>query len=732
RGGDQTLKRAVASIDGAGERRALLARAHADFQTGMKAYGKPEPETAEPLLRRAAAAFQQAGSPMVIPASLWVANCVYEQGRRDEAQKQYEELLATTSAEYPAYRAFMLWQLANCRNARGEWGGAIALFEESAALFEKIRETGNVAKVRQQLAAVYDRIGDADAAWKNRLASLNDLGIRANEIYERTVWSLAEAAIVRRDWHVASSFLTVYVDVVRRMENDMELANALLLRAVVRDRLDDPDGVRQDFAEAARAASRVQDSSYQQMLRVTEWRSTAMLRSTPPATAETLLTRAIDYESTLGHPSTLPGLLLLRARARRRAGNATGALDDVERGIEQMERHRESLPAGAARWGAFHAAEELFDEAVDLAMIANDPASAFRFTEKARARSLLDSYGASPDLGVRAFPPRTAIVEYAALPTGLVIFVVDSTGIHAVKTALVREALTAGAAAFTSALRKDQSSEVLRLGAAMYNHLVEPIASRISAASTVVFVPDDITATVPFGALVDRHGEYLLGQHAIVVAPSAATFFVANERRLRTSPPRSALVLTASASTANAGNLRYAELEAKRILQSYRTAVRIDEESSQYDELAERAPAADVIHFGGHAVGDPRGYEPASMVLRDHGEERRVGVAELARLRLAETAVVVLAGCGTARGQRRAAEGVISVAHGFLSAGVPSAVATLWPISDEASAVFFPRLHEKLAAGMAPAEALREVQLDAVRRGDIPASMWAAVQVIGS
>jgi CHAT domain-containing protein len=190
--------------------------------------------------------------------------------------------------------------------------------------------------------------------------------------------------------------------------------------------------------------------------------------------------------------------------------------------------------------------------------------------------------------------------------------------------------------------------------------------------------------------------------------------------------------VTASAPTAAAGNLRFADAEAKRILRNYRTALRIDEESSQWDELTERAPAVDVIHFGGHAVGDPRGYEPASLVLREDGEERRVGVAEIAKLRLDRTAVVVLAGCGTASGQRRAAEGVISVAHGFLSAGVPSAVATLWPISDESAALFFPRLHEKLAAGLAPAEALREVQLDAIRRGDIPASLWAAVQVIGS
>lgn len=731
RGGDRMLEQAVAAIDRADDGRARLAAAHADFHTGMKTYQKSEPEKAEPLLRRAAAAFQAAGSPMAIPASLWAAICVYDQGRRDDSQRQLEMLMASMPAEFPAYRGFMLWQLANCRKARGEWGAAIMYYEQSAAIFEKLGEPGNVANVQRILATVYDKTGDSETAWKNRLASLGG-GIRSDDIDERTVWYIVDAAIVRRDWHVASSFLKVYVELTRRLDNDKDLANALLLRAVVRDRLDNPRGVREDFAEARLAAARVQDGSYQEMLRATEWRSTAMLGATPPAEADALLTQVIEYESTRGLPSALPGLLLLRARARRGTQNLAGARDDVDRGIEQLERHRESLPPGAARWGAFHEAEELFDEAVDLAMIAGDYDSAFRFSEKARARSLLDSYGAPADVDLRAVPHGTVVIEYATLPASLVIFVADAAGIHAMRVNVARDVLAADVAAFVTALQKDNSAEAMRRGAVLFGYLVQPIASRIAGAATVVFVPDDVTSTIPFGVLADKGGDYLLGHHAIVVAPSASTFVLANGRRQRMSSPRSVLVVTASAPTADGGNLPFVDREAKLILRNYRNAFRIDERSAQLDEFMQRAPSADVIHFGGHAIGDPRGYEPASIVLRQRDEERRVGVAEIARLRLSDTAVVVLAGCSTARGQRRAAEGVMSVAHGFLSAGVPSAIATLWPISDENAALFFPRLHEKLASGMSPAEALRDVQREAIRRGDIPPSLWAAVQDIGS
>ncbi|HYR29248.1 MAG TPA: CHAT domain-containing protein, partial [Thermoanaerobaculia bacterium] len=153
---------------------------------------------------------------------------------------------------------------------------------------------------------------------------------------------------------------------------------------------------------------------------------------------------------------------------------------------------------------------------------------------------------------------------------------------------------------------------------------------------------------------------------------------------------------------------------------------------TEWPDMVRRAPDADIIHFAGHAVGDDRGLEPASIVIRQDGRTRRVRVAEIARLQLRRAPTVVLAGCNTARGQQRAAEGVISVAHGFLSAGAPSVIATLWPINDEDAARFFPRLHRHLARGLSPAEALRAAQLESIQQGDVPASLWAAIENFGS
>ncbi len=729
--GDRMLERDVAVIDAASvEKRALLASAHSDYFDGQKAYQGHRPVDAEVLLRLAAAAFEKAESPMVLPARLFGANMVFEQGRHEQAEHELDALLPTVSADFPAYRAQVLKELGRYHMARADWGGAIKFMDETAPLFDRLGETQNASVVRRHLAFVYDQVGDPAKAWKYRLAALQGLGGQSSLELRQVVASIADAAMLRHEWQTALSFLTIELRIANRLHDDLQLASIPLVRAVVRDRLGDEAGALVDIADAEQVIPRTKDPAYRVYLGVAAMRASAMLSSTPPAKADALLTEAIDFQSAKSDGLKLPSLFLERARARRKSRDSAGAMADIRSGIAELEKNRESLPPGEARWGAFHAGEDLFDEGIDLAISRNDSEAAFRFSESARARALLDSYQRSPVLDYRRLPLGTVVVEYASLPSRLVIFTADRSGVRATPVECGREKLMAEADALSEAIR--QTPAVRAQASALYQRLIEPVAVQLLSAKTVVFVSDKATSMVPFSALTDAHGQYLIEQYPIVIAASAAAYVAATERRGDLAAPRSALVLSASEPGAGSGALTFAGAEGRRVARAYRTAKLLDDDDVESDALIKRAPEADVIHFAGHAIGDDRGIEPASIVLRDKGHERRFGVAEIARLRLRPASLVVLAGCSTARGERRAAEGVISVAHGFLSAGASSVVATLWPIDDQAASVFFPRLHEKLAAGLPAAEALRQAQLESIRRGDVPASLWAAVQNIGS
>lgn len=730
--GDRMLERSVAAIDGAdGPTRALLAAAHADFRDGSQAHFENRHTDAEPLLRRAAAAFEMARSPMVLTPRILAVGAHFEQGRHDAAEREMEALLATVPTDFPGYRALVLRHIGTFHTSRADWGAAITILGQSASLYDQLGEIQNAAGVRRLLAFVYDRIGDPATAWTYRLLALHGLGVRSNTDLEKAVASVADAAVLKNEWWTALSFLTLEIRIANRLHDNLQLGTAEFLRAVVRDRLHDEEGALADIAAGRVATAAMKDPVHRAALHIAELRSSAMLSGTPPARADALLTEAIEYQATQSDPLRLPGLFLERARVRRKGGDAAGAMADVQQGIAYLEQHRLSLPQGEARWGAFHAAEELFDEGVDLAISVDDAPVAFRFAERARARALLDSYG-SPVLDYQRLPARTVVVEYVSLPSRLIIFTVDRSGVRATAVSCRRETLAAETDAFAEAMRHDPSNGLVGKSTVLYQHLIEPVLPKLLGAATVAFAPDATTSTVPFSALTDIKGQYLVEQHTIVMTPSAAVFVAATERKGGVAAPRTALVLSASEPGADSSALSFVNAEARRVARTYRNATRLTDDDAQLDELIKRAPEADVIHFAGHAIGDDSGIEPASIVLRQNGHERRVGAAEIAKLRLRPSSVVVLAGCNTARGERRAAEGVISVAHGFLSAHATSVIATLWRIDDQEASVFFPRLHERLAEGLSPAEALRQTQLESIRRGDVPAKLWAAVQDIGS
>ena len=730
--GDQMFTHVVAAIDRAdAPMLAVLATAHVDYRAGIKAFQDKRPADAEPMLRRAATAFRLAQSPMELNAEYFAANTTFEQGRHDEAQKQLEDLLARGPREFPAYRAQVSWELGVCHTSRGAWGEAITMLQQSATAFERLGEVQNAGAVRRVLAFIYDRIGDPTTAWNQRMAALRGVGVRSSVPLEKAIVSIAYAAMLRQDWHTAESFLSLDIGIAHRLRDDVHVTEALLSRAEVRVRLQDLAGAAKDLAEGGAATARIKDPTYRDWGHTAGLWVRAMLTTSAPE-AETLFTQAITFRATQSDPLFLPGLYLERGRARRRAGDAAGAAADFRSGIAQLETQRGSLPSGEARWGAFHGAEELFGEAIDLAISQNDATGAFAVAEAARARALIESYGRSPSLDYRTLPAGTTVIEYVALPSRLVIFTASRSGVRALATQCDLRTLATEVSALSRALRSDDTNAWKRAATTLHRRLVEPVTTQLLGSPTVVFVPDAATATVPFSALLDSRGASLLEDHAIVVCPSAAVYAVANERRRSAPTPKSVLVISNAQANTEGVHLDYVDGEADRVAHLYSKAVRLRDDAADFDDFAKRATASDAIHFGGHAIGDDSGLEPASIVLRQNGRERRIGVAEIATLRLPRTSVIVLAGCGTARGERRAAEGVISVAHGFLTAGVPSVIATLWPIDDEASAALFPRLHQRLAEGMAPAEALRAVQLDSIHRGDVPASLWAALQDIGS
>lgn len=707
-----------------------LADAHLRFRTAQKTYGAGRPAEAERVFSQAAGGFELANSPVALLARYFAANTLYDQGKIDESRSRLEALLADAPPGFAAYRAQLEWQLGLAYASRGRWGEAMHALHDSMDTFERLGEMTYATSVREILAEVYDRIGDSRAAWHHRVQALQELGRTESLRLEAAIFASARAAAANRDWPVSVSLLSLQLKMARGGGDDLLYVETLLLRAQLQRRLGQPDAARADLAQARAAITHLRDATFVERAEA-EYRAVEAGLARSPLDAVTLLGQAIDYQRVKGRRMFLPELLLHRGMALAGLGRATEAASDFESGIAEIEAQRQTLASGENRWGMFAAADELFDEAVSLALSRGDTARAYAYSERGRARGLLESIGRG-HAAVPRTPLGVTVVEYASLPSELVIFVGTAGALRVVREPVARTTLQDEVERFTDGAVTGNRAEFRRASLRLHATLIEPVAGSIRPGTRLVFVPDATLRDVAFAALVNSSGRYLLEEHGSVVAPSAAVYTelaahpIAPKRDLRL-----LLVAGVKAGQRELGYLSSADREADAVEAAYREVVRITPRDGKLDAFEAGASDSDVVHFIGHATADEsRG--AALLTSGADGLEHRLDVGTIASSRFRHTRVVVLAACSTAEGEERAREGSISVARAFIAAGVPSVIATLWPIDDRAAADFFPRLHRHLARGLSPAEALRFAQLESITSREASPFMWAAVQVIGS
>ncbi len=123
-----------------------------------------------------------------------------------------------------------------------------------------------------------------------------------------------------------------------------------------------------------------------------------------------------------------------------------------------------------------------------------------------------------------------------------------------------------------------------------------------------------------------------------------------------------------------------------------------------------------IVHFATHGLVNTKNPELSGLVLslfNEKGEPQEgfLRLYEIYNLRL-NADLVVLSGCETALGKEIRGEGLVGLTCGFMYAGAPRVVASLWRVDDQATARLMKRFYQKmLGDGMRPAAALRAAQI---------------------
>ena len=156
--------------------------------------------------------------------------------------------------------------------------------------------------------------------------------------------------------------------------------------------------------------------------------------------------------------------------------------------------------------------------------------------------------------------------------------------------------------------------------------------------------------------------------------------------------------------------LRYAGLEVRAIERFFAAESRriLPEEEATAKAVTQGLPGATHLHLACHGAFDPD--EPLDSALYLSGGDR-LTLRDLldGNLDLSSQRLAVLSACQTGITEfERVPDEVIGLPAGFLQAGVPGVVSTLWPVNDRSTAVLVAEFYRLLLAERHdPAAALR-------------------------
>jgi CHAT domain-containing protein len=165
--------------------------------------------------------------------------------------------------------------------------------------------------------------------------------------------------------------------------------------------------------------------------------------------------------------------------------------------------------------------------------------------------------------------------------------------------------------------------------------------------------------------------------------------------------------------------LRFSRQEAEAITGSLRASERLEALDFAADRrlaLGGKLGEYRILHFATHGLLNNKIPALSGLVFSLVDEQGRplngfLRLHEIYNLKL-NADLVVLSGCQTALGQEVSGEGLIGLTRGFMHAGAPRVVASLWNVNDQATANLMKLFYERmLKDGLRPAAALRAAQI---------------------
>jgi CHAT domain-containing protein len=469
-----------------------------------------------------------------------------------------------------------------------------------------------------------------------------------------------------------------------------------------------------------------------------------------------------------------------------KAGNPTEAEKMLVNAIQVWESMRQMLGSNDAnKVSIFEEQARTYRTLQQVRVAQNNPIAALEIAERGRARAFVDlltqglsSGSTNPviasapnreQIGQIAKAQNATLVQYSIIyddfqiqgkqvgrESALYIWVIQPTGKITFHQVDLKPLWQKHNASLASLIVGNQEFLAVRsrssTGSAqpqpdlptLHQLLIDPIQTLLpkDPNAHVIFIPQRSLFQVPFPALQDASGTYLIEKHTILTAPSIQVLDLTRQQRQKLAQNQShsgrALVLgnpTMPSVSLSLGEpkqqlspLPGAEAEARAIAPLLNTQAITGAQGTKA-QIVQKMPQASIIHLATHGLlDDVRGLGSAIALAPSGSDDGLLTAEEIFDMKL-QANLVVLSACNTGEG-RITGDGVMGLSRALISAGVPSVIVSLWAVPDAPTSELMQSFYQNLQNNPDKAQALRQAMLATMKTHPGPRN-WAAFTLIG-
>ena len=275
----------------------------------------------------------------------------------------------------------------------------------------------------------------------------------------------------------------------------------------------------------------------------------------------------------------------------------------------------------------------------------------------------------------------------------------------------------------------------------LYEILIEPITDIIKDKETLCIIPEGKLNYIPFQALLNsKRQKYLIEDYAIYYSPSLSSLKwlrtktikenknllafgdcdFSGEKNINTMREK-LIALPATGEEVKALNVIYSP-NANIFLGSNATESNFNNQSTKFG----------IIHLATHSlVNEALPLFSSIAFSKENGEDGFLEAREIIQMEL-NAQLVILSACKTAFGKQIAGEGMLGLTRAFFTAGIPSVVASLWQVEDNATKVLMVEFHKRIKEGNTPDLALKGAQIYMIKNsGYTDPLFWSPFILVG-